>query len=487
MPSGQFFNRNAELAALERGWTRERGLMTMVYGRRRLGKTYLLQQFFSNSTDKNSEPKRYCYYLAEQSTAELQRLALAERLLDAFPGTGASARALSLSWNTLLNFATQQVANGERFALILDEFPYLVSQSPELPSTIQAWWDQKGVYSSIFTVLCGSQLSVMSALGKETAPLFGRFDGGILRIPPLRYDDVAKFYEGKPHYGVKEKLLMFGVFGGTPRYHAMVDTDMPWRDEVVALLMRPGSPLESEIRFLLSSEQIRDPAPYNAVLNAIAHGRTQFSGIQQATGLDSSVLAHPLRVLQELEWIVREFPMGETSDRRALYQISDPFLHFWYRFVAPLSSTLQFSDPMRVFESHVEPFLADHMGWKIFEGVCVQWLQKHASTKLSLTINQAGRYWSRDGKTEIDIVADLYREGRLFGECKWSENRVIGPSMLAELKAKVESLPVQYRSRIEHFVLFSVGGFSPELRDLATKDPCLHLIDGPRLLETADH
>jgi len=112
-------------------------------------------------------------------------------------------------------------------------------------------------------------------------PLFGRFNAGILHLDPLHYEDVATFYVDSPHYGVVEKLLMYGVFGGTPRYHALADTSHPPAEEIVTLLMQPCAILENEVRFLLGSEQIRDPAPYNAILAAIAGGATKFDGIQQ--------------------------------------------------------------------------------------------------------------------------------------------------------------------------------------------------------------
>jgi AAA+ ATPase superfamily predicted ATPase len=174
--------------------------------------------------------------------------------------------------------------------------------------------------------------------------LFGRFNAEIFHLDPLHYEDVAAFYAGSPLYGVVEKLLMYGVFGGTPRYHALVDTSHPPAKEIVTLLMQPRAILENEVRFLLGSEQIRDPAPYNAILAAIASGETKFNGIQQLIGVERGALSGSLRTLLELGWIRREFPFGESSDRRALYRVADPFLTFWYRFVAPLASALQISD-----------------------------------------------------------------------------------------------------------------------------------------------
>ncbi len=471
-----FYNRTLELAALDRAWKRRGpgGQMLLLYGRRRLGKTFLLQRYFTAGVDGHEREKPHCYFLAEQSTAATQRLTLARQLIAALPSEGVAAEDLAVSWNALLRYASQQAKGRKkatgRFALILDEFPYLVAQTPELPSILQAWWDREAVHSPLFVVLCGSQLSAMAALGQESAPLFGRFNAGIFHLDPLHYEDVAAFYADSPHYGVVEKLLMYGVFGGTPRYHALVDTSHPPAEEIVTLLMQPRAILENEVRFLLGSEQIRDPAPYNAILAAIASGETKFNRIQQLIGVERGALSSSLRTLLELGWIRRELPFGERSDRRTIYRVADPFLTFWYRFVAPLASALQFSDPAAVYASQVAPRLADYMGWSVFEEICGQWLQRNATQRLGLTVRQMARYWSRDGHTEIDLVAELDTGSLLFGECKWRTERVTRLSDLSALQAKVASMPeVRWRNK-PSYILFALGGFSSELLQLAA-DP----------------
>jgi AAA+ ATPase superfamily predicted ATPase len=478
-----FFNRENELRALTRAWNlrANTGQMALLYGRRRLGKTYLLQRFFAGG--EGEPPRPHGYYLADQTTAPAQRLALARVLLAALPEAGVEEADLAVSWNALLRHVSTHCQRGQRFGLILDEFPYLLEQSPELPSLLQSWWDREGVHSGVFVVLCGSQLSAMAALGAESAPLYGRFNAGILLLAPLRYDEVAAFYRGRPAYGLLETLQMYGVFGGTPRYHALVDTTRPPEEEITDLLLRPGGPLENEVRFLLGSQQIRDPAPYNAVLQAVAHGATQFGRIQQATGIERGSLSFHLRTLQELGWVRRELPFDETSERRALYVVADPVLSFWYRFVAPLSSALAFADPHEVYRERIAPFLWDYLGQHVFEAICRQWLQRHGRSRLGLSIQAMGRYWSRDGQTEIDLMGKLAGDTYLFGECKWSANRPIGLNILVDLQAKVAGLPEARYRQAPTFVLFTAGRFTPELQVLAEQpENRVHLVGSLDLL-----
>ena len=484
-----FFNRVYELAALDRAWKQHGrgGQMTLLYGRRRLGKTYLLQRYFTGGVTGDEPAKPHCYYLAEQTTAHAQRLALAEQLLVSLPSEGVSVEEIAVSWNALLRYVSREAGLREpssgRFALILDEFPYLIEQTGELPSILQAWWDREGIHAPLYVVLCGSQLSAMAALGAESAPLFGRFNAGTHRLDPLTYEDVAAFYAGRPAYSLSDTLMMYGILGGTPRYHALVDATQSMEQEVIALLLRPRAVLENEVRFLLSSEQIRDTAPYNAVLGAVAAGETQFGRIEQHTGVEKGRLAFYLRTLQDLGWIRRELPFGEKSDRRALYRIADPFLMFWYRFVAPLASALQFGDAGQIYQERILPHLADYMGWNVFEEICGQWLRRHAHARLGLTIHQMGRYWSRNGRIEIDIMAQLETGHHLFGECKWSGHSQVGLRVYSELRAKVAMLPEAQWQVQATYLLFSVGGFAPEVHALAAEPgERLLLVQGTDLL-----
>lgn len=469
-----FFDRVAQLEALERAWSRSKSGLALVYGRRRVGKTYLLQRFLSKVNDASGR----CYYLADQSTADLQRLELAERLVQAFP-SGLTASDIATSWNSLLRyFGTQaRLHPGKKAVLILDEFPYLVAQTPTLPSILQAWWDEEGAHVPVLVVICGSHLSTMSALNDETSPLHGRFNAGRLRLEPMAYMDVAAFYDRMHGYGPREKLLLYGALGGTPRYHGEAEPGLRWDEQIVDLLLRPGAPFEDEARSLLASEQIRDPALYNAILLAIAKGCTRHGEIQNATGLGSAAVTHPLNTLQTLEWIRKERSFGEVSDRRSIYRIADPFLTFWYRFGMPLASALRFEDPMNVFRQRVEPYLNDYMGWFVFEDVCSQWLQMQRQ----LPVVEVSRYWSRDGRVEIDQVATLADGSRLFGECKWSVTSPVGMEVYARLRGKVEALPSPDWKRDARFILYSLGGFTDDLYAFADRDEALTLVDGQGL------
>lgn len=477
-----FYNRAAELDALERAWSRPGGgQMALIYGRRRLGKTYLLKYFAA--VGPHGVPRSHCYFLADQTTAATHRLECARHVVACLPGNGVTAEELAVSWNAVLRHVSAHAGAGERFILILDEFPYLVRESPELPSIIQAWWDRDGIHARLFVILCGSQLSSMAALGAPSAPLYGRFDAGAFLVRPLGYDDAALFYAHSPLYSRVERLTMYGVFGGTPRYHALVDTSRDMAAEITDLLLRPYGPLENEVQFLLGSEQIRDPAPYNAVLRAVASGATVFNEILNQSGTEKGRLSFYLSTLLDLGWLNRERPFGDNSDRRSIYIVADPFLRFWYRFIAPLSSERQFGDVTAVYALRIEPDLDNYMGRSVFEEICLQWLVRHALERFGAGVRRVGRYWSRDGRTEIDLIAELAEGGYLIGECRWHARSMLDVRAYTELAAKAAALPHGSWSENATFVLFSTLGFTPALRAIAAEPANrLALVDGADLL-----
>ena len=136
---------------------------------------------------------------------------------------------------------------------------------------------------------------------------------------------------------------------------------------------------------------------------------------------------------------------------------------------------------MDVFRRLVEPRLDDYMGWSVFEDICAQWLRRQGRTELGLDVREVSRYWSRDGSVEIDQVAELGDGGYLFGECKWSVRSTIGSGVYATLKAKVDRLPNAAWKQNARFVLYSVGGFTDELRSIAESEGNVHLVDGNSL------
>jgi len=454
-----FYNRDQELAVLAGAWDSQKAELALLYGRRRVGKTYLLQHFLSGA-------RPHAYFLASAMSLADNLAQLAQALLAAYPhATGVTAADLP-TLRSVLQFH-EQAARETRFALVLDEFQYLVAQDPSIPSQIQAWWDTTGIRSQAYLVLCGSHIGMLEALAGASQPLYGRFTVR-QRLRPMHYDDTALFYQSDK-WSIRDKLIAYGALGGTPKYHATFSDRQTLGANIIRHVLSPDGLLHAEPEVMIASSSIRDPAPYNSILHAIAQGETRRSHIEQRTGLTHSQFGFHAQSLMEMEWIEREAPFGDVSGKRSLFRITDPFIHFWYRFVSSLASELEFRETAEVYESRVEPYLNDYMGRYVFEDICLQYLKKFGASRHGLQIRNAGRYWSRDGSLEVDLLGRLEEGGILACECKWSSSP-IGVGVYYDLIRKCALLPPPIGSGPFRYALFSAAGFAADLLETAARD-----------------
>lgn len=467
---GQFYNRRQELAALTVAWETGKAEMLLLYGRRRVGKTFMLQHFLADT-------RPHCYFLASAKSIADNMALLADALIAAHPSAAGMTSADLPTLRSILQFY-EGVARETRFALVIDEFQYLVSQDPSIPSQIQAWWDASGLRSQAYLVLCGSHVGMMEALAEGSQPLYGRFTFR-QKLRPMCYHDSALFYESGNWSG-RDKMIAYGVLGGTPRYHAQFSDRYSLGENIIRHVLSPGGLLHAEPEVMMASSSIREPALYNSILNAVAHGETRRTNIEQKAGLSHSQSGFFTQMLIDMEWIERESPFGDESGKRSIYKIADHFIHFWYRFVLSLASELEFQDTADVYRERVEPFLNDYMGRYVFEDICMQYLKRFAASRHQLRIRNAGRYWNREGSVEIDIVGNLEDGSILACECKWSSSPV-NVHVYYDLMRTSEKLPPSMLKGAFRYMIFSAAGFDKNLIETAARDNVL-LISGEDLL-----
>lgn len=465
-----FIDRQREIADLNEAWDRGRAELRLLYGRRRVGKTYLLQHFLSQG-------KPHCYFLASAMTigANLERLA--QVMIDAHVGRS-HLKPADLPTLPAILALYEDMLRTQRCALILDEFQYLVDAEPSIPSQIQAWWDMTGIHSQAFVVLCGSHIGMMETLTGGSQPLYGRFTSRI-KLQPMNYYDTALFYQNSD-WSTRDKLIAYGVVGGTPKYHAAFSPDISLGSNIVQRILSPDGLMHNEPENTICSSSVRDPALYNSILRSVARGDTRRTQIEQRAGITPSQFGYCVQTLMDLGWMDREKPFGEDSAKRSIYTITDHFIHFWYRFVSPSAGALEFQDAFDVYATRVEPYLNDYMGRYVFEDICMQYLKKHAAGRYGLRIERAGRYWNRDGSVEIDIVGDLEDSRILVCECKWSSSP-IGVSTYYDLMRKASLLPPPRNARTVRYALFSAAGFDDKMKETAVRDDVV-LVTGEDLL-----
>jgi AAA+ ATPase superfamily predicted ATPase len=364
---------------------------------------------------------------------------------------------------------------GERAVpVVLDEFPFLVKASPELPSVIQRELGPggNGDGSRVRLLLCGSAMSVMGGLLSGRAPLRGRA-GLELMVHPFGYRDAARFWNiTDPALAV----LVHSVVGGTPAYRReFVRDDAPsslsdfdaW---VVRTVLNPQTPLFREARYLLVEEtEIRDPSLYHSVLSAVAEGNSTSGGIANYVGRKANEIAHPLRVLEDSRLLIKEPDLFRSG--RATYRIAEPLIAFYQAIMSRDWARLELGDGASIWRSAQPRFLSQIVGGH-FETICRDYAIIADPELFGGLPAEVGTGVVSDpaNKTQIQIdvavlgPADHGQPRKLLslGEAKW--DRVMDRRHVDRLRRARDLLAVKgFDTRDTVLACYSGTGFHPEL------------------------
>lgn len=458
-----FIGRKRELATLQSHYGSSSFEFFGVYGRRRVGKTALISRFVSNL------PCGYCTAIEDDASANLRLLSQAVWALQN-PDVDPDLAPVYQDFPTALEACFAHARN-RRCVLVIDEFPYLARSYPAFPSILQSVIDRNRENSGLFLILCGSSLSFMKEqLLSRKSPLYGRRTAQMELLPFDFFDSLAFF----PGADARLVANLYGMVGGIPLYLRQFDAASTLEQNVERAFLNPSAMLYEEPSNLVKQE-VSKVAPYNAVLSAIAGGSSQHNQIATKAGIESSALDYYLRELARIGLVEREEPVTGDGRRRAVWQVSDPLLRFWYRFVRPRQSLVERGLGHRATERIVAA-LPEHMG-PIFERVCRDWLWRQlAGGTIDFGFTDIGRWWGNDpaerSQAEIDVVA--LDDGRtvLVGECKWKGQKT-GVDQLIKLDGR--ACLARGDSATRRW-LFSREGFTPGCTELASQMPNARLV-----------
>lgn len=417
----RFVNRSRELAALRGWWAAERPRPAVVWGRRRTGKTALLQEF--------ARDLRCVFHTGagRPAAGELTQLSRQVAAADLGGIRDLAARPYR-DWDEALDHLAA-LAEHEPLLIVLDEFPEIVATSPELPGILRAFLDRIGGGTQLRLLLCGSAVRHMEALQDHRAPLYGRFDLTLL-IHPFTPAESALML---PRLTPAERAAVYGLVGGMPLYLSWWDETQTVRENLRRLVCQPAGTLLNEGELVLATEVEHGGLPA-AVLHAIANGRTRYHEIKDW------VRAEPARTMDrliELRLIERMVPVTETErSRRRTYRIADNFLSFYLGLVERFRPEIE-----RGLGESILPVLLDglddHLGptWEAAFRDHVRRLA--AAGDLGEGIVAVGSFWTDDGHNEIDAVALAGRARRpvFAGEAKWARS-VSATRIVADLQRK---------------------------------------------------
>ena len=443
-----FYCREEELHTMNNRYKKGRFECVVIYGRRRVGKTALINEFCKG------KPTVYFSALNASSQENLEALSKA---IYTCQNPDSTSTPTYRSYEDALEAITE-MAMEKRLVFVIDEYPYLAKAEKSISSRLQHIIDHSWQDSRIYLILCGSSMSFMEyqVLGYES-PLYGRRTAQF-KIQALTYREITEFH---PELKAADQALLYGVTGGIPHYINKLDVENNLDEALLDNLFSTSSYLFEEPENLLKQE-LREPAIYNSVISAIAAGASHSNEISTKVGLESGVCAKYLKVLLDLGILKKETPITEKPGKKTIYAIDDNFFRFWYRFVPRNMSVISAGRMRLIYEQAVKRFYPDYMGL-VFEKMCQEYLLRYAKD-LPILLSNVGQWWGTDSKTRKEVQIDIVGvpvDGNeyLIGSCKY-RNEKIG---IEELELLRRYAAVFRKNGIFHYYIFSKGGFTPAL------------------------
>lgn len=446
-----FVGRERELADLNRRYESGQFEFAVIYGRRRVGKTTLINEFIKDkecilysATETNSK----------QNLAELSRSIYA--ISEDYNSSESSFTNFQAAFETVF-----KIADNRRIIFVIDEYPYLAGCSKGISSVLQLLIDRYHENSKLFIILCGSSMSFMEnqVMGYKS-PLYGRRTCQY-KIRPFEFDEAKRYYS---KFKGEDIATIYGITGGIPLYMSLMNDRLSVEQNIKDNFLTPNAYLYEEPTNLIKQE-CRDASQYNSIISAIANGASRLSEICTKTDLDTSLATSYINKLIGLGIVKKELPFDATNSRKAIYVLEDSMFIFWYKFVQNNTSVINrgFAD---IVYKKIEPQITGFMG-AVFEEICKQYMwQLLIQERVPIEFTDLGRWWGTDprtrSQTEIDIIGKSDTDDYLFGECKWTNEKVD----LAVLETLISRSEL-FNCKNKHFYLFAKKGFTKGCIEMA--------------------
>ena len=450
-----FYCRNEELRKLNRRYNDGKFECIVIYGRRRVGKTSIINEFCKG--------KSTVFFSALLEGTAKDNLKTLSRAIYAYKEPDAIQAPEYNSFDSALDEITRLAAK-ERIVFVIDEYPYLAKSYPSISSRLQHLIDHTWKDSKLYLILCGSSMSFMEnqVLGYQS-PLYGRRTGQF-KIEPLTYKETAVF---NPELDNVTNSFVYGVTGGIPHYINKLNVQRDFDNALLENFFDRSAYLFEEPANLLKQE-LREPAVYNSVITAIAEGASHMNEISTKAGIESGPCSKYLTVLINLGIIKKETPLTEKPGKKTIYSIADPFFRFWYRFVPNNMTPIVSGRMEKIYNKAVQVHLNDYMGL-IFEKMCSDYLLYYVD-EIGFQLIDIGQWWGTDAvekkQVQIDLVGSTDKKNEyLIGSCKF-RNEAIGVDELELLK---KYAIVFGKGKVYHYYIFSKGGFTEGLKEVAAR------------------
>lgn len=446
----KFIGRELELNKLNKIMKSDYFNFSLIYGRRRVGKSELVKKAMSDTSDKA------IYYECKQVAEESNVLGISEILEENFglPKLGFT------DMEALLKYIFE-LSVKEKIILVLDEYPYIRESVRGMDSILQALIDKYRDKAKLSLIILGSYVDVMKSLLEHSNPLYGRVDLTI-DLRQMDYYDSSLFY---PKYSEEDKVRIYSVFGGIPYYNRLIDDSKSVKENIIDLIASPGARLENEVSMYLNSE-ISKIVNANEVFEALSKGYSRYSDILSQSHVSSGpTLVDVMDKLMRMEVVVKTSPINdENNKKKAGYYISDNLSMFYYKYIFKYSSQMKIMDSDVFYKKYIEKDFEEQYVPHIFESICRQYLiRKNRKGEIEPVIEKIGKYYYDNPvertNGEFDVVTED-EKGYAFYEVKFRNKPITDEVIDKEIK-QVEATGLNCYK----YVFISKSGFQCKGRD----------------------
>ena len=410
----KFYGRETERKKLNSMFQTDGQMISLIYGRRRIGKSELIRQVLKETELKS------IYYECKQTTEQNNVDSLSELVGEAFD----FPKPAFADMESLLRFLFR-TSEKEPLILVLDEYPYLRENVKGLDSVLQSVIDEYRDRSNMKLIICGSYVDTMKELLARQNPLYGRIDL-TLNLKPMDYYESSMFYAG---FSDEDKVRIYSVFGGIPYYNRLIDGKKSVRENIIDLIASPGARLENEVSMYLNSE-ISKITNVNEVFEALAKGFSRYKDILDQSHVSSGpALVDVLDKLIRMDVVDKITPINDENNRKKSgYFISDNLSLFYYKYIFRNSSRMNIMDSDIFYDRYIAEDFETKYVPKVFEDVCRQYLiRRNRKGLMDEIFEKIGKYYYDDPverkNGEIDIVT-LDDKGYIFYEAKFRKEPV---------------------------------------------------------------
>lgn len=428
-----FVGRKNEIEELNRAFKTDKMEAILIYGRKRIGKTAIINEALKNHDDIIIHYE--CKRVSLETNLEMLTILFTTKL-----GLGDIS---FKDFNAFFDYAFK-ISETKKFILVIDEFTFLLEKDFAIESYLAAAIDIHKENSKMKLIISGSYVGLIEKMIDYGSHSYGRFNH-ILFIRPFSYYESANFY---PNYSEEDKFIAYSVFGGLPYFNSLIDTNLSIIDNIKNLIIKPDSLLEMELNQMILKETERI-ANFNDAVGLIAKGKTKQSDlISCLKQYDKADPKYLLNKMVEMDIIEKYTPINDKTNRKlSFYKFKDNFFAFYYRYIALSPYSLMRKNPDYFYDAFIKEDFETYFLPHKFEDISKEFLLKiNLEGKIKPVVLDIGTYFYNDKKDkrnrQFDVVT-LDEQGYISYECKYSNNK-IGNSVINEEIEQTSNLNIKF-------------------------------------------